>query len=122
MSNQVQGVIDAKLADGRTIKLLFDFNTWVEAEELTGLDMKVLIDQLRTGSISAKNMRSLFWCAMKEHQPEITEREAGSILTEAASAMRDALGASMPQADEEEAGEDRESGPPLSATGTGTSS
>lgn len=122
MSNQVQGVIDAKLADGRTIKLLFDFNTWVEAEELTGLDMKVLIDQLRTGSISAKNMRSLFWCAMKEHQPEITEREAGSILTEAASAMRDALGASMPQADEEEAGEDREAGPPLSATGTGPSS
>lgn len=127
MTNKVQGVIEAHISEGRTIKLVFDFNTWADAEAETGLKLKQIVEGLKAGSLSAVEQRALFWCAMREHQPEMTLRDAGRVLAECAEAMAEAVGASMPPdddelVDEEEAGEDREAGPQLSASGAGTNS
>ena len=127
MSNAIKGVIEAHVSDGRTLKLVFDMNTWADAEEETGRSLQELMSGIQTNSLSAKHQRALFWCALKEHQPEITLRDAGSVFVELAEAMAKALEAALPAAAAEptgdggEAGGDAAADPPMKA-GTGTSS
>jgi len=119
MSNVVTGLIEVEVSDGRTIKLLFDFNTFVDAEEATGLDVNELVEGLKNRTLSARRQRAFFWCALREHQPEMTEREAGRLLVELADGLQKAMEAALPEA--EEAGEEAGAHPPRPA-GTGTSS
>lgn len=119
MANAVKGAIEAKVSDGRTLTMVFDMNTWADAEDETGLKLDALLDGLKSNSLSAKQQRALFWCALKEHHPEIDLREAGRLFVELAEAMSKAMESSMPV---EEAGDEAEADPPLRVVGTGTNS
>lgn len=124
MSNPVAGLIEAKTSDGRVIKLLFDFNTFIDAEEATGLDSEELMKRLAADpkdkaapKLSLKQQRAFFWCAMREHQPEIDEREAGRLLVELAGDLEKAMKSALPKP--EEAGGEAD-GNPREPAGTGT--
>lgn len=120
MSNLAQGVVEATLKSGAKVKMVFDMNTWADAEEETGLTVHQLVEGLQNKTLSAKHQRALFWCAVKEHQPDLTLREAGAMFIELAEALEKAMKASMPEP--EEAGADATQDPPKAEHGIGASS
>jgi hypothetical protein len=137
MANPINGVAEVVLGDGRTLKLAFDANAWVEVEEASGLEVPEIIDKLTTGKVSMKLQRTIMWAGFRKYHPEIGIEEAGALLFEAADAMQRALGGGMPQGEPEtpreesefddedgegEAGRDAEPGPPLASAGAGTAS
>lgn len=143
--NPMKGESEVTLSDGRTLKFAFDANAWIDIEEMSReelgarLTMKQILDRLspKEGEDEPepdlKFQRLIIWAGLRKHQPEITIREAGAMLVEAAQAMADAVNGGMPQgedeprpavdvdAEDEEAGTDADAGPILPAeTGTGT--
>ncbi len=128
MGNPIKGEVDAKLADGRTIKLLFDANAWIEAEELLGKPVQDILDEISSGRASLKTQRAIIFGALREHHPEMTERDAGKVLIEAAEAMAKGIEGAMPPAEagagagDGEAGDDATAHPRKRRAGTGTSS
>jgi hypothetical protein len=135
MANPINGEAEVKLADGRTLKLAFDANAWVEVEEASGLEMPEIIEKLTTGKVSMKLQRTIMWAGFRKYHPEIAIEEAGALLFEAADAMQRALGGGMPQGEPEspreesefddedgEAGRVAEPDPPLVSAGAGTAS
>lgn len=136
MANKMNGEAEVDLADGRKLKLCFDANAWIAVEDETGLELPDIIDKLGAGKVSMKLQRTIMWAGLQKHHPEVSQREAGELLFEAAEAMQRAIAGGMPAddgaaaiendsefegGDEEEAVAEAEAGPLLSA-GTGTES
>lgn len=143
--NPMKGESEVTLDDGRTLKFAFDANAWIDIEEMSReelgeqLTMRQILERLspkqdeEEPEPDLKFQRLIIWAGLRKHQPNITIREAGAVLVEAAQAMADALTGSMPQGEDEprpvvdvddeegEAGTDADAGPILPAeSGAGT--
>ncbi|MFS0736932.1 hypothetical protein ABC347_07770 [Sphingomonas sp. 1P06PA] len=79
MGNPFRGAIDIE-ADGQRYTLTLDFNTFVEIEEATGLDMQALGPAL-SDSPSAKLVQTVFWATLLDQHPDVTPRDAGRLIS-----------------------------------------
>lgn len=66
--------------DGEKYELVFDYNAVAEAEAETGGMVNLLHGILYLNSMSALQLRGLFYAALKPKQPKITLAEAGSLI------------------------------------------
>lgn len=67
--------------DGKPYKLALTVNAICELEEAAGKSLQEILDELNKAgdAISIRLFRKVFWATLIEHQPEITEHEAGSV-------------------------------------------
>ena len=117
--NPLKGEAEAKLEDGRTIRLVFNANAWIAAEELLGKSTPEVLAELATERASLKTQRAIVWAGLRKHHAEIELEEAGDLLVELAEAMGKGLTGGLPQA-EEGASEDGEDPPRRPRRGAGT--
>jgi len=65
-------------ANGKSYKLEYSYNAFCDIEETSG---EKSIENLFSGKkVSLSKTRLLLWGGLTEHQPDITIRDAGSIL------------------------------------------
>jgi hypothetical protein len=64
--------------DGKEYFLVFDFNSIVVAESLTGLN---LLNALDFSAIDATKLRALLYASLLKLQPDITLESAGALIT-----------------------------------------
>ena len=74
--------------DGKEYFLCFDFNSIVEAENLTGLN---LLNALDFSNINATKLRALLYSALLKLQPDITLEATGTLLAVGRGAITAAL-------------------------------
>lgn len=112
MTNPLKGEATLSLADGRSFTLAFDMEALIEAESAYGKPLKQLMQDASAGFVGA--VRSLIYGGLRARHPEITLREASTILMENSDALsialEAALAASMP--DPKKGAEDKEGGNP----------
>lgn len=87
-----------KLNDGKERKLKFDLNALAELEDMYGT-VDDAFKALDSGSVKA--VRAVLWAGMLHDEPELTEREVGSLmdiqcLTEMTDALSQAFDNDMP--------------------------
>lgn len=89
--------------DGKKLHLVYDYNAIAEAEAETGGTVNLLhgISALFLNTMSALQLRGLFYAALKPKQPTVTLAEAGSMirintLPQIMEAISAAWAASMP--------------------------
>lgn len=123
MANPMKAETVVELDDGRTVTMVFDVNAWIDIGDQLGMEVpeiiKVLQDEEKPPSL--KMQRVIIWGALRKHHPEMSLRDAGEILAEAAEAMSKALAGGMPQQGEGMPA-DGEAGPPKAKRGAGTGS
>lgn len=125
--NPMKGETEVELADGRKLKLVFNANAWIAAEDELGKSTPEIIAELQSGKASLKTQRAVMYGGLRKYHPEVGLEEAGDILLEAAGEMAKALSGGLPQGeeeppsefDDEEAGSEAEPGPSVAA-GAGT--
>jgi hypothetical protein len=111
--------------DERTYTLLLSFDALVNIEEATGQDIGAVFESLKDRP-RLKTIRHVFFAALRENHPELTERLAGELLLQTSMqdvvlAIQRAGEAAFPQA-ADDAGGDGGAHPPKAAAGTGPSS
>lgn len=116
--NAMKGEAEAKLADGRTIKLAFNVNAWVAIEEQLDLTMPEILEKIASNKASLAIQRAIMWGGLRKHHAEMSLEDAGDVMVEAAEAMRAGLEGGAARA-EEGAGETSED-PPKRRRGAGT--
>ncbi|MDE1161927.1 MAG: hypothetical protein PW792_08265 [Acidobacteriaceae bacterium] len=62
---------------GKKRKLLFDFNTVIRVDELTGLNLLRAV----VSEVEAKNVRALLYASLLHDDPDLTLEEVGSWIT-----------------------------------------
>jgi hypothetical protein len=67
-------------ADGKTFRVVFDWNAAAEYEELSG---KALSDALLDAGrlrMSAKSLRAFLWAGLQTHHPALTLKDVGELI------------------------------------------
>ena len=108
MGNKVTGKTDCTV-NGETYALQFTTNGMCELEDATGRSLMAFLDGLDEAAarndLSIGDVRLLFWAGLKEHHPEITIQQAGSLmqdlggLEKAMELAAEAVAVSMPKPD-----------------------
>lgn len=135
MTNPFKAEAVVELGDGRKLTFVYDVNAWIDIGEelgkLNGGDDVPLPEILKAMSDkdnppSLKFQRILVWGGLRKHHPEMSIRDAGEIMVEAAPAMERAMAGGMPEAEEEvapaEGGKDPIPTAPPPKAGRGTAS
>jgi hypothetical protein len=97
-------------ADGQAYTLAFTINALVALEDETELTAETIGPALSQGATGRLRMlRTVFWAALLEHHPEVTQVEAGRIITSvgpqaAMQLVAAALQRAFPPAEEAKAG------------------
>lgn len=85
MANLHRGQI-AETIDGKRYVFRLGANEWAELEEELGKDFSALVNDFYTnaaaGDISMKVLRSYFRAALSEFDPDITDTEAGKMMSD----------------------------------------
>ncbi|QBF32144.1 GTA-gp10 family protein [Thalassococcus sp. S3] len=106
MSNKVKGKIDFDV-DGETYTLQFTANGFCELEAESGLTPGQFLKRLEDRGdedLSFKDVRLLFWAGLQEHHEDLTQRDAGRLITDiggivvALEKLGEAVNLSMPDA------------------------
>jgi hypothetical protein len=123
MANPLKGEAEVTLDDGRKITMAFDVNAWIDIGDELGMEMPEILKALENKEKppGLKFQRVLFWGGLRKHHPEMTLRDAGELMVEAAGALEKAMLGGMPQA-EEGGGESSEGPTPRRKSGAGTKS
>ena len=86
-------------ADGQEWHLRFDFNAMADFEIATGKNAMAALAAMEGDSISAVDVRALFWAALKSHHPDITIEQAGRMVLSGMQAFQAAAASAMPEAE-----------------------
>lgn len=107
MRNAMNGESEVRLADGRVLRVVFDVNTWIDVCDQLGMEMPQVLEALQDeeNPPGLKTQRVLFWASLQKHHPEMSLRDAGEIMVEAAEAMAKAISGGLPVAEEGSAGD-----------------
>lgn len=103
MGNALKGEVTIDLGD-ENYTLVYSVNAIIALEEKTGLPITRIGDFLGGEAFSFANARTFFWAGLIEHQPDLSERDAGDIMSElgveqALTLATDSLKASLPSED-----------------------
>lgn len=120
MVDSTKGEVAVKLSDGREVTLAFDVNAFIDIAEHLGMEVPEVVAKLRDkkNPPGLKFQRAVMWGGLQKHHPELTIRDAGEIMVEAAEAMAKSIGAAMPEG-EREADDEVETDPPMPRRGAG---
>ncbi|ETA53984.1 GTA-gp10 family protein [Ponticoccus alexandrii] len=84
MANRHKGQVSREI-DGTVYTFELTVNAFCDLEEATGkATLQIMQDMekaAQTGDVQFRDIRRIFWAALIEHHPDITEREAGRVLT-----------------------------------------
>ena len=84
MGNPIKGTVSVE-ADGQTYTLSYSVNALCELEDATGKDLTDIAQHFaelaRGGKIPMRMTRALVWAGLRDHHPEITQEDAGRIMT-----------------------------------------
>lgn len=118
MANPHRGQVDVS-TDGATYRFSLSVNAICELEDKLDRPIAQIADLLNDpAKIRMKLVRTLTWAALLDHQPEISERDAGTVVS--AIGIQRAVGAvmrSMQLAFPDEAGGEEAQNPPKAAAG-----
>lgn len=81
MTNSSRGSVALQAAD-KAYKVSFSVNALCELEDAFGVSVQQ-IGAIFDKDASMKDVRKLARCALSDHHPEITEKDAGLVVTEA---------------------------------------
>lgn len=94
MANKIKGEISLTGRDGKVHKMVLDFNALAEWEACgVGIDNAMAALQA-PDSLNASQMRALFWCGLRQCDPDVDERTAGQLMD--ISVLGEAFSAIMP--------------------------
>ena len=65
-------------ADGKQYKLTLDMNTFATLEDKYG-STQAFVDAVK--GVSVKAVRTLLWAALQDEHPEMTEKDAGKLIS-----------------------------------------
>jgi hypothetical protein len=99
MANRFFGETSVAIA-GKTYVLRLDINAMCDFEDVTGKEAMTVLEQLEKGKANTKDLRAMFWCCLKGHQPDVTIEEAGALQSQNLDALTAVLQAAMPTDDE----------------------
>lgn len=122
MPDKTKGEATITLESGRELTFAFDVNAFIDIADELQMDVPEVLKLIgdKDNPPGLKAQRVIFWGGLQKHHPEMTIRDAGEVMLEAAPAMAKAMGAAMPKADEG-AGEEADADPPKPrGRGTGT--
>lgn len=121
MANPIRGEAKVTLADGRVLQIVYDLNAWIDLEQQLGMKLPEIMETLKDkdNPPGLAFQRALFWAGLQKHHSEMTIRDAGEVMLEAAEPMAAAMEGGFPVEDDAEAGE-AEADPPKPPRGTGT--
>jgi len=97
MANRFRGEIEAVL-DGRSYRLVLDFNAMCELEDMTGRSAAEILQGFDGGTIRFADLRAICLAALKRHHPEMTAPEAGDLLSADMDLPARLIAAAMPDA------------------------
>lgn len=106
-------------ADGQDWRLRFDMNAMADFAEETGRadnSLPDLIDYIGSGKLTVPETRKLVWVLLREHHPDVTERQAGRLAFAAMQALEGAMTSALPQNGDGEDGGADEPEKPKAAT------
>lgn len=83
--------------DGREYRLVLDFNSICHFEDSVGSNFFERADAWQSGreTPSARELRAVIHAALSEHHPEMTEQDAGRILSSSMDMFGDLLNEAM---------------------------
>ena len=81
MANRTRGEVSFKAGDA-TYTLQFSINAICDLEEALDLPVEQIAEMFDGGSVRMRDVRTFIWAGLREHHPDIEEREAGRIATE----------------------------------------
>lgn len=127
MANALKGEAAVDLEDGRKLTFCFDVNAWIDIGEELGKvrgkdftpDEIIAALQDKKNPPGLKLMRVMIWGGLRKYHPDMTIRDAGAIMAEAAPAMEAAMSNGLP-VEEEGTAVEADANPPKSLNGRGT--
>lgn len=103
MANKTKGQVELVL-EGATYTAALDFNALAEFEQVAGVENALAaIDDV--AKLGATKLRLLMWCALRQHQKEISLEDAGRIVTGNLTKLAEMIVAAFPEAQASEAGD-----------------
>lgn len=82
MSNPTKGEVGFD-ADGKRWTLVYSVNALCALEDKLGAGAMMVAEQMANSSnLRIATVRTLFWCGLRDHHPELTEADAGDIMTD----------------------------------------
>lgn len=96
MANRFFGEHSATV-DGERYTLRCDFNALIAFEDATGEDALQAFEALEGGQVGLRQMRAIMLALLQHHHPEITEKEAGVILSKNVDLLQKVIAASSPE-------------------------
>lgn len=97
MANRFRGEAEAVL-DGRSFRLVLDFNAMCELEDMTGRTAPEIMAEFDAGKVSFKSLRAVCLAALRRHHPEATPQDAGDLLSADMDLPARLIAATMPEA------------------------
>jgi len=103
MSNPLRGDVELKTPD-KAYTMRMSVNAIINLEDHFEMGINDIADMLGDEKgMRIRNVRTVVWYALKDHQPEITEEEAGEAITQAGFgqtvlAIQKAMTAAFPEA------------------------
>lgn len=64
------------------MKMSLTYNVLCDLEKYIEGDIQEMFAAIDAGKVKLSDIRTLFWCALKVHQPKITIEEAGDVVQE----------------------------------------
>lgn len=89
MANKLRGEVGFE-ADGKSYTLAFSINALCQMEDRIGVSVADVGTAL-SGKRRYSTLRSLFWCALCDYHPGLTEQDAGRIMAAIGTNKADAL-------------------------------
>lgn len=84
MANEIKGEFTLEFTsegEKQTFRLYLDVNALCEAEGVLGMSSAEIVNKIGSGDM--RLLRTLLWCASREHHNELTIDDCGDLITEA---------------------------------------
>lgn len=76
--DRIEGEVSSVQSDG-TFRLRFDFNVMADFEAQTGRNALAALSTENLSALSAGDIRLMIHLCLRDHHPDLTERDAGRI-------------------------------------------
>ena len=79
MSNPHRGEASFEV-EGKAYRVRFSWNAAAEYEDAAGRHLSDALFDIARERLSARSLRAMLWAGLQEHHPEVTLKEAGSLI------------------------------------------
>jgi len=87
IANPLKGEVSLEAPSGETYVLVLNANTLAALHEAWNLDdINDVLERVNRSARNMRDLRTVFWCSLQKHHPQLSEMEVGELLTEIAMA------------------------------------